>query len=565
MERRSEYHGPVSGSRRIGGGPTGAKSSARLTAALRSVCLASTVVLWGLAFAVISFPLGPYWTTTQILRFLVLPGCVGIALLVLLTDARLPFEPRDSVWASLCVFLAAGGGSLALSRVNWRHPSALLLSLAPLLVATAVAFRRRQHPGLALSYVVFTCSAIALFAFELPVYRYWADEHTFQFFFPRTAPFTGPGGRLRPDVECRIATLPYHEGRGVRFKTNNFGFRNDESFATQPDDNEQRVLSLGDSFSVGYGIDQSEFFGPRLARELARLGHLARVMNAEVSDPAYGLFFLQKYGLGYEPRVVVYGLCENDILQTFLAIGPDRVFVLDNAGRLIANPERPRRRSSYDAFAHLAYHREAEPATGVTLNPSWKPYKYMHRLRLPGKIRAFLKPEHEGGILIPSYAAAYENRDGRKRLIDGFNNLGFALRPCPGEVESIYQRFFEVLSVFHRQCRSIGARFVLLVYPARHLVVTADWQALVERWNLDPRDFDLNARARRLAEACRERGIPLVDLTEGLRTAADPASLFQPNDAHLSSRGYAIAAREAARAIHRLDALSETEPRSPTP
>ena len=45
------------------------------------------------------------------------------------------------------------------------------------------------------------------------------------------------------------------------------------------------------------------------------------VVNAEVSDPAFGLYYLQNFGVRYRPDVVLVGLCGNDMLQAENFVG----------------------------------------------------------------------------------------------------------------------------------------------------------------------------------------------------------------------------------------------------
>ena len=106
---------------------------------------------------------------------------------------------------------------------------------------------------------------------------------------------------------------------------------------------ELRVLNLGDSYSVGYGIDQDRFLGPLLESKWRDelTNHKVTVMNAEVSDPAYGLLFLQRFGLDYHPRFVFYSLCDNDLRQTHLTFSARIIFSLDSKATVLTHPIKP--------------------------------------------------------------------------------------------------------------------------------------------------------------------------------------------------------------------------------
>ncbi|MBI3784969.1 MAG: hypothetical protein HY270_16370 [Deltaproteobacteria bacterium] len=91
----------------------------------------------------------------------------------------------------------------------------------------------------------------------------WGDQATFRHLFPEAEPFISAGGRLQPNLDLEVFTdvpgrLAYH------LKTNSDGFRNDHEIPPAKEPGELRILSLGDSFSVGYGIDQERFLGPLL-------------------------------------------------------------------------------------------------------------------------------------------------------------------------------------------------------------------------------------------------------------------------------------------------------------
>ena len=126
--------------------------------------------------------------------------------------------------------------------------------------------------------------------------------------------------------------------QGVRLVTNGSGFRNVAEIPETPAPGELRILSLGDSFSIGMQVDQTHFFGAALETQLraAMPERRVTVANAEVSDPAFGLYYLQNSGVRYQPDVVLLGLCGNDMLQAENFVGEDRFFQLDDAGTLVA-------------------------------------------------------------------------------------------------------------------------------------------------------------------------------------------------------------------------------------
>jgi lysophospholipase L1-like esterase len=76
-----------------------------------------------------------------------------------------------------------------------------------------------------------------------------------------------------------------------------------------------RILLLGDSIVFGYGVEQNETVGERLAERLKKDGVSVEVINSGV--PAYSIEeevgFLELEGLRYRPDTVIVGFCWNDL------------------------------------------------------------------------------------------------------------------------------------------------------------------------------------------------------------------------------------------------------------
>ncbi len=105
------------------------------------------------------------------------------------------------------------------------------------------------------------------------------------------------------------------------FKINSRGFRNTEEFAYENPDSILRVLSLGDSHTLGYEARQEYTFSAVLERYLRCHGRPAQVMNAGVSgwSTEEELVFLQEEGIKYHPDFVVIGYYGNDLVDNLRA------------------------------------------------------------------------------------------------------------------------------------------------------------------------------------------------------------------------------------------------------
>ena len=82
-------------------------------------------------------------------------------------------------------------------------------------------------------------------------------------------------------------------------------------------DEQRRLLLLGDSITFGYYVNDDEVYGARLQHLLGATGHNYQVLNAGVSSysAADELRYLEKYGLKLGPELVGIGFYLNDIFS----------------------------------------------------------------------------------------------------------------------------------------------------------------------------------------------------------------------------------------------------------
>jgi lysophospholipase L1-like esterase len=130
--------------------------------------------------------------------------------------------------------------------------------------------------------------------------------------FPRHvvgAPFglriNQPGTAYRhksPDVE-------------VWFRINSQGLRADRDYPKEKPAGVKRIVTLGDSFTIGYEVDVEDCFSSVLERTLRERGHAVEVLNAGVSgySNAEACLYLERELIQYDPDVVVLSFYTNDI------------------------------------------------------------------------------------------------------------------------------------------------------------------------------------------------------------------------------------------------------------
>jgi lysophospholipase L1-like esterase len=104
--------------------------------------------------------------------------------------------------------------------------------------------------------------------------------------------------------------------KGVLHRTNSAGMRGPEVSPTPPDGT-FRIAVIGDSVTMGQGVDESEIYSARLQRALDAEDHGRRyeVLNLGIAgmNIVHGVQRLVNVGLPHHPDLVVYGYTLNDI------------------------------------------------------------------------------------------------------------------------------------------------------------------------------------------------------------------------------------------------------------
>lgn len=141
------------------------------------------------------------------------------------------------------------------------------------------------------------------------------------------------GYQIRRNVPNAEYTHTTPDGSWAYF-INSRGLRDTREFAYDKPDGVLRILTLGDSFTLGFEVGQEQTYAAVLERDLERHGINAEVINAGVSgfSNAEALVYLREEGLRYQPDVVVLGFFVNDLSDNVRA----DLFRLDQ-GELIEN------------------------------------------------------------------------------------------------------------------------------------------------------------------------------------------------------------------------------------
>ena len=359
--------------------------------------------------------------------------------------------------------------------------------------------------------------------------------------FRTEEPVLGEGGRLVPNLD--IYLKGYEDPKPKKFVTNKQGFRNSYNIDKTKDGKKLRILNLGDSFSIGYHLDQKSFLGPLLENKFkTEFSKNIEVLNAEISDPAYGLYYIQNHGLNYNPDIMILGLCANGFTQAYSFASDGQRFIIDkNQIKLnsnykgFQNPILKYKNYIYSDTTKKDIQLKNQKRKILNLIP-YQPLLSLIELSTIRHIKNII------GIKDPDTPRTYEIRNNysKIKLIDGFPNIGFYLKDHIKPIEKIYKINFEILNVIKNVSNKAGAKLILLYFPTPFEIINEEWLELCSKWNLNQSNFELSKHRKRISQFSDLNNILFVDPTLSLINSNKKEKLFLPKDAHLSELGHKV-------------------------
>jgi hypothetical protein len=319
----------------------------------------------------------------------------------------------------------------------------------------------------------------------------------------------GIGGLLRPGFDGQV-----HDGYGgaVRWTNSEQGFRLDRDLAPRAPAGVLRVLSLGDSFTAGYRVDQSETFSKLIEESSSRAIAPTEVAIAEIEHPDLGLEYLRRFGLDWHPHAVLLGLTlGNDIAQAYVSRNPSPIGFRHGLEGYPLPEHSFRARRGLQALV--------QPLVAAVTGSS------LYRL-------AF-KP-------VAPIDSWYRRKEGLK-LFDAVNGLGMFLREPPEAIEEAYRRLFQILREIQAFGRTHGIPVAVLIFPQRYQIQPGDWAATVAAYHLDRDAFDLMGPNRRILAFCRSQDMFCIDPTDAMAAyhRATGQDLYLPlGDMHWNRHGH---------------------------
>jgi hypothetical protein len=296
------------------------------------------------------------------------------------------------------------------------------------------------------------------------------------------------GFRLAPGISLRMRGPEYD----VEVATNSLGLRDDEPVAKSG----PRVLLLGDSFAMGYGVERGSIFADLLEKDLG-----IDVVNAGTGG----------YEIVQQPRVLadLAPRLDPDLVVYALYLGND-----------------------------LAQNDEWETAPDGSLRSRVRRYP----VRQPREIK-LLRLARD---VLYGVRRGRSEREGEWLPLDGY--LGLCERELGPEARKDYDDSRALLEELASEARRLGVPLLVLTIPYRPMVEPAALASLKAKVPDLAERYDLSRPAREIGARMQEVGVDHSDstafLSEEFQREGKP--LYFPIDGHLTAAGHAALARFAA-------------------
>lgn len=328
---------------------------------------------------------------------------------------------------------------------------------------------------------------------------------------------------LVPDPYRHHALVPdsYAELRQRDFqyiqRVNGFGLRGQETTVEKPPGT-RRILMLGDSFTMGKGVEDDQTFSVLVERSLQSTftacgGGDIEVLNAGVDSYTPLLSYIQfsRELMRFAPDLVILNLDHSDLVQEQAY---RQQATRDAQGQIIAVPQ-VWHRSVYERFL------------------SWTSRNlYLTRM-----------------LLVYVNRAMSHNEITVRRVVNEFGREYFA-HTLEGDVDRTTQwdDIFESISRIRQLAESIQADFALATYPWAHQLEGAGWAAGRREFMKDGEKTS-NLTRDTIRHRSELLGIDLLETLPAFQAYAGPGPLYFDYDPHWTPTGHQIMAAALTRHI----------------
>jgi hypothetical protein len=316
------------------------------------------------------------------------------------------------------------------------------------------------------------------------------------------------------------ARIPYQYGDEINtnYNVNSQGLREDHDVGP-PAAGTSRLLSVGDSFTFGVGVDAQQAFPFLLNGSKAAGGGPVESINGAVNG--YGTdneaAWLTTYGWALRPRLVLVGFyVGNDVRDVMLGI--DKTMVTPE-GHLVGTDK-----------ARQTLARSAEAASKADSHSTdlerW----------LATNSHAFVYLSLQGHKLFPGLVQTPKVAD-----LGVYDTPSIFLKAEPAELTAGWEKTLGILDAMRAAARAHGAEMAVVAIPTREQVEDAGWQGMQKPYGLTDAQLERDKPQRRLAEWSKRTGAPLIDLLPDFHARGNNTLLYFRTDPHFNPDGHIVA------------------------
>ena len=338
------------------------------------------------------------------------------------------------------------------------------------------------------------------------------------------------GGYLKPDIHSNYLI---GDGSIGKININHLGFRSKWELVTPKPKDEFRVLLAGDSFTVGYRIDDQFTMGGLIESELAGDNkQTVKTYTAGLFEQYSILLWQKKYPDHFNANTLIVGIClGNDLVQTYTKL---KSIELNQS--FSYHPVN-------DPYYDQVMGKENLPLSALDANASfnynvWNPATSIRKeLRIVELIKLY-QPTGIWTMPLPGSIPAW----------DSMNGFGAFLKKSDVTYKELFQYFENTLVAIDKNASQSGIKVHFIVYPMRFQQSEGEWNATKELYGLNTSGFDLESPNRVIANICSKNNLSCLDLLPVFKENGKQILHF-PFDQHWNKQGNLIAGKEIARLI----------------
>lgn len=319
--------------------------------------------------------------------------------------------------------------------------------------------------------------------------------------------------RMVPSIRSKLQRAEFQ----TLISTNRFGMRG-RDLAQQKAPGTYRILMLGDSFTMGKGVEDNETFSVLLEHRLNKRGRRVEVLNGGV--------------VSYSPALSYLALREN-----LAKLDPDLVVLNFDMSDLVQE----------EAYRRIAVYNDDGDILRVSASSGeWS--KASERIWLGGIIKNWVDSHLYFGRL----AIFYLEKLTSDRLELTIRNvvklanlelLAHTLKTDTMDRSDQWKNIFDSIVRIKSFCDDRGIRFFMTIYPWGHQINDKEW--VPGRYYFLPKEAVISDKSLRVIDVLsKENGIDLLNLFPAFRARQAEGPLYYNYDMHWRPKGHEIMAEE---------------------